>query len=295
MIIIIIQVSIEKAYETLKKIYLLNNKTIQKEKEDKILELQEKFETEQKDKLIKQEQAFNQTLQEKNRELAALNEDLAQFNYGVSHDLKEPIRLVRGRLSHMHVKSFHKLEPEEQSSLETSLAAAERMERMLEDLHKFSSLGSNLKNLQQVNLNEVLAIVQADLQERIRSNEALIEVDKLPNLLGYKNMFVQLFQNLINNALKFRRLEVTPHIKISYKADEDWHIIHVQDNGVGIKKENQEQVFKLFKRLQETEAREGSGVGLSIVQKIVKKMQGEISLASVYGTGTCFILKFPKK
>ena len=107
-------------------------------------------------------------------------------------------------------------------------------------------------------------------------------------------MYVQLFQNLVNNALKFRRVDVNPVVKIECKSEENWHVIHVQDNGVGIRQEDLPHVFKLFKRLKETDYREGSGVGLSIVQKIVKKMQGEISLASVYGSGTTFMVKLPK-
>jgi signal transduction histidine kinase len=121
-----------------------------------------------------------------------------------------------------------------------------------------------------------------------------VEVKDLPVVRGYKSMYVQLFQNLVNNALKFRREGVSPIVKVEYKPNEDWHVIHVQDNGVGIMQQDIPQVFKLFKRLKETDYRDGSGVGLSIVQKIIKKMQGEISLASVHGSGTTFIIKLPK-
>jgi len=155
-------------------------------------------------------------------------------------------------------------------------------------------LGGDLKDAKDIDLNEALAIVEADLQMRIRENEATLTVDELPVVRGYKSMYVQLFQNLVNNALKFRREGVLPIIKIEYQPNKDWHVIHVQDNGVGIKQDDIPQVFKLFKRLKETEFREGSGVGLSIVQKIIKKMQGEISLASVHGSGTTFIIKLPK-
>ncbi len=149
--------------------------------------------------------------------------------------------------------------------------------------------------MRDVDLNEVLAIVQADLQMRIRENDVNIVVQELPIVLGYKIMYVQLFQNLINNAIKFRRDGVDAEISIKYRDDENSHYIDVKDNGVGIKEENLPQVFKLFKRIKETEYKEGSGVGLSIVQKIAKKMQGEISLASEYGRSTTFTLKLPKR
>ena len=285
---------IKEAYEVLKTMYKLNKQNFLKEKEENLLEMQEKFESAQKDKLIKQEKEFSDTLKEKNQKLAELNDDLAQFNHGVSHDLKEPIRLVRGRITYLQSIAANKLDLQEQGSLEIAQEAAERMEKMLEDLHSFSTLGGDLKDAKDIDLNEALAIVEADLQMRIRENEATLTVDELPVVRGYKSMYVQLFQNLVNNALKFRREGVLPIIKIEYQPNEDWHVIHVQDNGVGIKQDDIPQVFKLFKRLKETEFREGSGVGLSIVQKIIKKMQGEISLASVHGSGTTFIIKLPK-
>ena len=285
---------IKEAYEVLKTMYKLNKENFLKEKEENLLEMQEKFESAQKDKLIKQEKEFSDTLKEKNQKLAELNDDLAQFNHGVSHDLKEPIRLVRGRITYLQSIAANKLDLQEQGSLEIAQEGAERMEKMLEDLHSFSTLGGDLKDAKDIDLNEALAIVEADLQMRIRENEATLTVDELPVVRGYKSMYVQLFQNLVNNALKFRREGVLPIIKIEYQPNEDWHVIHVQDNGVGIKQDDIPQVFKLFKRLKETEFREGSGVGLSIVQKIIKKMQGEISLASVHGSGTTFIIKLPK-
>tara|TARA_B100001093_G_scaffold519843_1_gene610873 strand:+ start:497 stop:2278 length:1782 start_codon:yes stop_codon:yes gene_type:complete len=285
---------IKEAYEVLKTMYKLNKQNFLKEKEENLLEMQEKFESAQKDKLIKQEKEFSDTLKEKNQKLAELNDDLAQFNHGVSHDLKEPIRLVRGRITYLQSIAANKLDLQEQGSLEIAQEGAERMEKMLEDLHSFSTLGGDLKDAKDIDLNEALAIVEADLQMRIRENEATLTVDELPVVRGYKSMYVQLFQNLVNNALKFRREGVLPVIKIEYHPNEDWHVIHVQDNGVGIKQDDIPQVFKLFKRLKETEFREGSGVGLSIVQKIIKKMQGEISLASVHGSGTTFIIKLPK-
>ena len=285
---------IKEAYEVLKTMYKLNKQNFLKEKEENLLEMQEKFESAQKDKLIKQEKEFSDTLKEKNQKLAELNDDLAQFNHGVSHDLKEPIRLVRGRITYLQSIAANKLDLQEQGSLEIAQEGAERMEKMLEDLHSFSTLGGDLKDAKDIDLNEALAIVEADLQMRIRENEATLIVDELPVVRGYKSMYVQLFQNLVNNALKFRREGVLPVIKIEYQPNEDWHVIHVQDNGVGIKQDDISQVFKLFKRLKETEFREGSGVGLSIVQKIIKKMQGEISLASVHGSGTTFIIKLPK-
>ena len=286
--------NIRGAYDVLKAMFKVNKQNFLKEKEENLLEMQEKFESEQKDKLIQQEKAFSEKVKEKNQKLAELNDDLSQFNHGVSHDLKEPIRLVKGRITYLQSILANKLDLQEMQSLEIAQEAAERMEKMLEDLHHFSTLGGDLQDAKDIDLNEVLAIVQADLQMRIKENDAEVIAQDLPVVKGYKSMYVQLFQNLVNNALKFRRVDVSPVVKIEWKSEENWHVIHVQDNGVGIRQEDLPHVFKLFKRLKETDYREGSGVGLSIVQKIVKKMQGEISLASVYGSGTTFMVKLPK-
>lgn len=279
------------AYRTLLELLNAKQKIVKIERDQKLLELEEKFESEQKDILIAQEKKYNQQLQDNNVQLANLNEDLAQFNYGVSHDLKEPIRSVKGGLKILSARVKSKLNEEELAEIQRIQDAAARMEMMLEDLYQFSSLGNNLQKMKPVNLNEVLAIVQADLQLKIKETNTSILFDELPTIKGHKILLVQLFQNLINNAIKFRRPELDPKIQILYKFEEGRHVIHVQDNGKGIKKEDQANVFKLFKRLKSTEHVEGTGVGLSIVQKIVKKMQGEISLASVYGSGTCFIIK----
>lgn len=264
-----------------------------KEREGGFLEFQQKFESEQKDKLLEQQKGFNLKLKEKNLELAEANEDLEQFNHGVSHDLKEPLRLIKGRLTYLKLRALNKLDTEELDALASSLAATTRMEKMLEDLYKFSSLGKNLREEDEVDLNEVVAIVQADLQMRIKDNNAKLFIDNLPKVKGYKSMYVQLFQNLINNAIKFRKPELDPKIKVGYNLEEKFHVITVMDNGMGIKQENLSKIFKLFKRLDESKHIEGSGVGLSIVQKIVKKMQGEISLASEYNFGTTVSIKIP--
>ncbi|MEZ4979173.1 MAG: tetratricopeptide repeat protein [Chitinophagales bacterium] len=285
----------QEAFAILKQLNEQQIAKYNKEREEKFLEFQQKFESEQKDILLKQEKAFNATLRSKNRELAEANEDLEQFNHGVSHDLKEPLRLIKGRLTLLKMRAQDKLNEEESLALDSGLSAAARMEKMLEDLYKFSSLGKNLRQEAEVDLNEVLQIVQADLQMRIRESNAEIRVASLPKVKGFKSMYVQLFQNLINNALKFQRDGLAPVVEVSYEEEAKWHVIKVKDNGVGIKEENLEKIFKLFKRLDETKHIEGSGVGLSIVQKIAKKMQGEISLASDINLGTIFSIRLPKK
>lgn len=115
----------------------------------------------------------------------------------------------------------------------------------------------------------------------------------MPTIDAHKGMMVQLFQNLINNAIKFRKLNENPIIEITYNESDKWHEISVKDNGLGIAEKHQKDVFKLFKRLDKTKNIEGTGIGLSLCQKIITKMQGTIGLASVEGEGTTFIIKVP--
>jgi signal transduction histidine kinase len=186
-----------------------------------------------------------------------------------------------------------KLNEDEHSALKSLEDSVRRIDNMIDDLLSFATLGAGEKVMAQVNLNEVVALVQADLQLRIKENQANIVVSNLPTIDAHKGMMVQLFQNLINNALKFRKENENPVVEISWNQQDNWHEILVKDNGVGIAEKHQKDVFKLFKRLDKTKNIEGTGIGLSLCQKIITKMQGTIGLASVEGEGTTFIIKLP--
>lgn len=281
------------SYHVLKQLSGLREQSIEIERQHKINELQTKFEVQEKDKLLQQEKEFRKALEAQNNTLNLLNQDLQQFNYAVSHDLKEPLRSIRAYSRFLSNSLREKLNEDEQSALNSLEQSVKRVDNMIDDLLSFATLGSGEKAMVQVNLNEIAALVQADLQVRIKENNAVIEVKELPTIQAHKGMMVQLFQNLINNAIKFRKEDVAPVVEISSKQTDEWLEIYVKDNGVGIPEKHQKDVFKIFKRLDKTRNVEGTGIGLSLCQKIITKMQGTIGLASVEGEGTTFIIRLP--
>lgn len=281
------------SYHVLKQLSDLREQSIEIERQHKINELQTKFEVQEKDKLLQQEKEFRKALEAQNNTLNLLNQDLQQFNYAVSHDLKEPLRSIRAYSRFLSNSLREKLNEDEQSALNSLEQSVKRVDNMIDDLLSFATLGSGEKAMVQVNLNEIAALVQADLQVRIKENNAVIEVKELPTIQAHKGMMVQLFQNLINNAIKFRKEDVSPVVEISSKQTDEWLEIYIKDNGVGIPEKHQKDVFKIFKRLDKTRNVEGTGIGLSLCQKIITKMQGTIGLASVEGEGTTFIIRLP--
>lgn len=282
------------AYNVLKQLSSLREQVLELEKSQKISSLQSSFELREKDKLIEQEKLFRKTLETQNAQLLALNQELQQFNYAVSHDLKEPLRSIKAYSKFVVMRAKSKLETDELDALQKMEESIQRINVMIDDLLSFATLGASEKNTTEVDLNEVLAIVQADLQAIIKETNTSIKVGNLPKILAHKSLMVQLFQNLINNAIKFRKLNENAFIEIENINKPEFFEIRVKDNGVGIPEKNQLDVFKIFKRLDKTRNIEGTGIGLSLCQKIVTKMQGQISLASKENIGTTFILKLPK-
>jgi light-regulated signal transduction histidine kinase (bacteriophytochrome) len=142
--------------------------------------------------------------------------------------------------------------------------------------------------LEEIDCNELLKIVLVDLDDRIKRNAAVITVETLPVLKAYPTYLRLLFQNLISNAIKFKKANGTPEIVISgIERDKDWEFT-VSDNGIGIAKKNIEQIFTIFKRLNNQEEYEGYGIGLAHCKKIVSLHGGDIWVDSVLGEGSCF-------
>ncbi|MCC6726274.1 MAG: GHKL domain-containing protein [Saprospiraceae bacterium] len=133
----------------------------------------------------------------------------------------------------------------------------------------------------------------ANLKIRLIETDAIIERGDLPKLKGTQQLYVQLFQNLLSNAIKFVKPGETPQIRITSEEKFDAVLIHVTDNGIGISEENQEKIFEIFKRLHHQSEYEGTGIGLAICMKIVKRLGGVIKVKSELGNGATFTLVFP--
>ncbi|MEZ4883828.1 MAG: ATP-binding protein [Chitinophagales bacterium] len=234
-------------------------------------------------------------LEQSNLSLKEVNEDLKQFVYVASHDLKEPLRMINSFTNLLERSAASKLNIEEKEYMAFVTGGVERMNLLLNDLLNYATIDKlNEKEMQEeVDLDDILCIVQQNLRSSIHENEVQIEADALPKVKAPRLFMIQLFQNLLSNAIKFRK-ECTPKIQIHVVENENNYTLSVVDNGIGIEADYTEQVFTIFKRLHSSAEYQGTGIGLAICQKIINKLGGEIWLESVPAQGSTFYFTLPK-
>ncbi len=228
-----------------------------------------------------------QLLEQANSELQLRNQELDEFTYIASHDLQEPLRkliafsdVLREDMAANDQKEVHR-------DLEIIASAAQRMQTLVKDLLALSRSGRQSMAWEEVDLSDCVDLVMDTLEVRVREQRAVVEQDSLPAVMGDRTLLVQLYQNLISNALKFQG-DAPPRIRITAeKLEEDW-ILGVVDNGIGIKSEYAEQIFAPFKRLHGRGEYEGTGIGLAICRKIVERHGGKIWVESAPGEGAHF-------
>jgi PAS domain S-box-containing protein len=220
-------------------------------------------------------------------ELERKNRDLEQFAYVASHDLQEPLRTTSSFVQLLNEKYHDKLDEEANQILEYMLQGSERMKTLIKDLLDYSRIGRKTE-LRDIDCNTILREVVADLDTSFREAEAIIEIEPLPQLRGYPTELKLLFQNLISNALKFRRKNEGLIIKISAKQNKNYWQFSVTDNGIGIDEKFRERIFIIFQRLHVQSEYDGSGIGLAHCKKIVELHNGSIWVESVPDKGSTF-------
>ncbi len=213
------------------------------------------------------------------------NRELQQFAYVASHDLQEPLRTIKSYAEILEEDYQGQLGGEIDTYLHFIKQGATRMSRLVKDLLDYSRLGSEPEKTQ-VDCNAVLQSVKEDLQKVIDDTEGKIDAEHLPEVIGRETELRLLLQNLLSNALKFRKADTPPHIRITCEKEGSMHKFCVADNGIGIPQEYQKRVFILFKRLHDDRKYQGTGIGLAHCQKIVEGHGGEIWLESKTGKGT---------
>jgi signal transduction histidine kinase len=238
---------------------------------------------------------YTQKLERSNRELQA-------FAYVASHDLQEPLRKIEAFGDRLFTRYGSGLPEDGRMFLERMQNAAGRMRRLINDLLDYSRVTTKAKPFTHVPLGEVLAGVLSDLQIRIEESGAVITSDPLPAIDADATQMRQLLQNVLANALKFRKPEVTPEIRIACTVDEGGTRpgarepilrIEIRDNGIGFDNKYKEQIFTIFQRLHGRLEYEGTGVGLATVRKIVERHGGRIDADGQPGIGATFIIELP--
>lgn len=233
-----------------------------------------------------------------NAELRRSNEELSQFAYVASHDLQEPLRKINSFCSLLDQEYGELLDSDGKRYLHYVVDGSNRMRTLIQDLLSYSKVGSQTSHLVQVDANESANTAIANLAVLIDESAAVVTMDKLPTVLANPVQLTQLFQNLISNALRYRR-EVPPRIHLGFRADakNSEHVwqFSVSDNGLGIEPQYFDQIFGVFKRLHAMDTHPGTGIGLAICKRIMQRVGGEIWVESELGSGSTFYFTVPKQ
>lgn len=222
------------------------------------------------------------------------NIELEQFVTIASHDLQEPLRMMTGYLDLLRRRAQGKLDEEGLEYLDYSLQSGKRMQQLIRDLLDYSRIGTRGGKMERVDIGEAVREARLNLTLLIQESGAVIKVSgTLPEVVGDHSQLVQLFQNLIGNAIKYRRNGELPNVSISAVDNRYEWIVKVVDNGIGIDPSDQTRIFGIFQRLHGRSAYPGTGMGLAICRKIVERHHGRIWVESEIGEGAAFCFTIP--
>ena len=288
-------------------LYKKNHLLIAQEQKLKIANAQPPLEIEERKKTEEEIVNLNVQLLDNIQQLKTTNEELDHFAFIASHDLQEPLRKIRtfiDILINTHTKEINADAGEYLTKIERS---AVRMQMLINDILTFSRFSNNQERFVHTNLHETLQDSLSDLEIIIEEKKAIIKNTPLPTLNVVPSMMIQLFQNLLSNALKFSKKNVEPVIEIFCNKikgnaipninleleEKEFYAISFKDNGIGFEEEYADKIFVIFKRLHSNYDFEGTGIGLAICKKIVDKHSGHIYANSIMGEQSTFTVAFP--
>ncbi|OLY94298.1 hypothetical protein BUE76_22225 [Cnuella takakiae] len=246
---------------------------------------------------------LQEQLERKVIELECSNQNLQEFAYAASHDMKEPIRKIHFFADRLKERLEHKLEEEDLRYFVRLEAGTKRMSTLIDDLLVYSHVTRGVSTVETVDLNQMFSFVLDDLELHIEQMGATVEVELMPTIKGRPRQLQQLFENLIGNALKYSKEGIAPIIRITTRlvkgrntgapaatidTNKMYHMIEVKDNGIGFEQKDAERIFNVFTRLHGNTEYRGTGVGLSIAQKVVQNHGGYIWAESSPGEGATF-------
>ncbi|MEL6672714.1 MAG: ATP-binding protein [Bacteroidota bacterium] len=231
---------------------------------------------------------------DKNRQLSKVNKELEKFAYVASHDLKTPLRNVSGFLDLIEIELGPEAGEELRQYIGYAKSGAKQMHYLVEDILEYARLDQQNTSLRPVNLEEVLEKVVFNLQDLIQQKKATIKADPLPTIRANESQLLVIFQNLIENGLKYND-QSEPYVHITTQTNRKQFQLVFTDNGIGIPPEFQERIFEMFFRLHTATQYEGTGIGLAIIKKIVLAYGGQIELHSVENEGSTFTISLPAK
>ncbi|HEY9183738.1 MAG TPA: PAS domain S-box protein [Salegentibacter sp.] len=238
--------------------------------------------------------SLNDDLKKHTKELEISNAELEQFAYVASHDLQEPLRMVTSFLTQLEKKYSQQLDEKAHTYIHFAVDGAKRMRSIILDLLEFSRVGRTEDKQEIIPVNEIISEVKILYQKEIEDTGAEIFSEELPIIMAPKSPLRQVFQNLISNAIKYRKDSVAPRIEIGVEETSNFFIFSVQDNGIGIDPEYFDKIFIIFQRLHQRQTYAGTGMGLAVTKKIIENLGGKIWLESEKGKGTKFYFSIVK-
>ncbi len=235
---------------------------------------------------------LEERVERRTSELAEANRSLESFSYSVSHDLRTPLRAISGFSEILARRHRESLNDEGRRYLDNVVRAAGMMGRLIEDLLAYAGLGRKSVGLRPVPLDGIVEAVVRQLQQRVDELGAELYIpDDLPVVQGDSTLLTQVFLNLIDNALTYRKPGTSPVVTLTWRSDGDVVIVCVSDHGIGIPATQFEYIFGVFQRLHRQDEYPGTGIGLATVKRAVEMMGGTVSVASVVGEGSTFAIR----
>jgi len=232
----------------------------------------------------REEEALQKTL----ADLERSNRELEQFAYVASHDLQEPLRMVSSYTQLLARRYSDQLDQDAHDFIAFAVDGANRMQRLIQDLLTYSRVATHGRPYEPVDLHQPLGEAIANLQSAIDESGAMITNGDLPTVTGDRTQFIQVFQNLIGNAIKFRKKEEPPRVHISARREGAEWILSVKDNGMGIDPQHFRRLFVIFQRLHGSQEYAGTGIGLALCRRIINRHGGRIWVESAPGQGSEF-------
>jgi len=258
-------------------------------------------------KIVEEKERFQKILENKVKELDRSNKELEEFAYIASHDLQEPLRKITSFSERLREKLPDNLEPEVKLYLSRMLAATDNMRILIDNLLEFTRTSRTSEPFIRTDLNTIINDAKADLELKIEETKAVINATVLPLIDAIPSQMRQLFTNLFSNAIKFRKKDVPPEIRVdchllTQTEKEDYHLkagdpafeITVADNGIGFEQEFSQKIFQIFQRLHGKAEYPGSGIGLAICKKIADNHKGLIFASSTPEEGSVFHIILPQ-
>ena len=244
-------------------------------------------------------ESLERLVAERTKELKRSNEDLLQFAHVASHDLKEPVRKIRTFLNRLIEDTSTSLSEDGKKFVAKIGSAADRMHQMIEGVLRYSTMTNLNEDMVEIDLNQTLQQIEADLEVIIQERKTNIQFTDLPVIEGAPVLIYQLFYNLLNNSLKFAKKEMPAQVRVTAKSvvreGKPFVLIEVTDNGIGFPQEYAENIFNTFTRLNAKDQYEGTGLGLALCKKIVERHGGTISATATVNEGAVFSICLPVK